>query len=180
MLVFGGSLGAGRLNEAALGLYDRWRDRGDVAVCHVSGRRGYPDCRQRLADLRRVEDRLAYELVEYEEHLERRYRDATVAVCRAGAVTVAELTVVGLPAVLVPLPGAPHDHQTRNAEALAGAGAATVLADPDASAGRVAAELDALLADPDRLDAMSQAGRALGRPDAAARVADLVEEAAGA
>jgi len=180
VLVFGGSLGAGRLNDAALGLYDRWRDRDDVAVCHVAGRRNYADCRRRLDDLHRPGDRLSYELVEYEEHLERRYRTASVAVCRAGAVTVAELTVVGLPAVLVPLPGAPHDHQTRNAEALTAAGAATLLADADAEPARVATELDALLADPARLDAMSKSGRALGRPDAAARVADLVEEAAGA
>jgi undecaprenyldiphospho-muramoylpentapeptide beta-N-acetylglucosaminyltransferase len=180
VLVFGGSLGAGRLNEAGLGLYDRWRDRGDVAVCHVSGRRDYADCRQRLERLRRPGDRLSYELVEYEEHLERRYRTATVAVCRAGALTVAELTVVGLPAVLVPLPGAPGDHQTANAETLAAAGAATLLADAAAEPARVAAALDALLGDPARLAAMSEAGRALGRPDAAARVADLVEEAAGA
>ena len=180
VLVFGGSLGAGRLNEAALGLYDRWRDRDDLAVCHVSGRRSYADCRQRLDALRRSGDRLAYELVEYEDHLEDRYRDATVAVCRAGAVTVAELTVVGLPAVLVPLPGAPHDHQTENAATLADAGAAVLLADADAEAGRLAAELDGLLGDPARLDAMSAAGRALGRPEAAARVADLVEEAARA
>ena len=180
VLVFGGSLGARRLNEAALGLYDRWRCRTDVAVCHVSGRRDHADCVRRHAALRRAGDRLAYELVEYEEHLERRYGQAAVAVCRAGAVTVAELTVTGLPAVLVPLPGAPHDHQTANAETLAAAGAATLILDRDADADRVAVELDALLRRPDRLDAMSRAARALARPDAAARVADLVEEVARA
>ncbi|HEV2993119.1 MAG TPA: UDP-N-acetylglucosamine--N-acetylmuramyl-(pentapeptide) pyrophosphoryl-undecaprenol N-acetylglucosamine transferase [Acidimicrobiia bacterium] len=180
VLVFGGSLGARRLNEAALGLYDRWRDRADVAVCHVSGRRDHADCARDLAALRRAGDRLAYELVEYEEHLERRYGQAAVAVCRAGAVTVAELTVTGLPAILVPLPGAPHDHQTANAAALAAAGAATLVPDRDADAARLAAELDALLGAPDRLEAMSRAARALARPDAAARVADLVEAVARA
>jgi len=178
VLVFGGSLGARRLNDAALGLYDAWRDRTDVAVVHIAGRRDHAACVEALAARRRPDDRLAYELVEYEEHLERRYAVATVALCRAGAVTVAELTVVGLPAVLVPLPGAPGDHQTRNAETLADAGAARLVSDAEADTPRVTAELDALLADPARLDAMSVAARSLGRPDAAARVADLVEELA--
>ena len=180
VLVFGGSLGARRLNDLALGLYDTWRDRTDVAVVHISGRRDHAACAAELAARRRPDDRLTYELVEYEEHLERRYAAATVAVCRAGAVTVAELAVTGLPAVLVPLPGAPHDHQTRNAEALARAGAAVVVPDAAADTARVAADLDALLADPARLEAMSTAATALGRPDAADRVAALVEEVAGA
>ena len=180
VLVFGGSLGARTLNDAALGLYDAWRDRADVSVVHIAGRRDYPDCVAALDARRRPDDRLAYELVEYEEHLERRYAVATVALCRAGAVTVAELAVTGLPALLVPLAGAPHDHQTRNAETLARAGAARLVRDAEADGPRIAAELEALLADRTQLDAMSAAGRALGRPDAAARVAALVEELARA
>ncbi len=180
VLVFGGSLGARRVNDAALGLYDRWRARDDVAVVHVTGRRDHADCVRRLDAERRPGDRLSYTLVEYEEHLERRYAAASVALCRAGAVTVAELAVVGLPAVLVPLPGAPDDHQTRNAEALTDAGGAVLIPDADADSGRVGAALDELLAEPARLDEMSDALRTLGRPDAAARVAALVEEAADA
>jgi UDP-N-acetylglucosamine--N-acetylmuramyl-(pentapeptide) pyrophosphoryl-undecaprenol N-acetylglucosamine transferase len=180
VLVFGGSLGAWRLNDAALGLYDRWRDRTDRAVVHVTGRRDYAECVARLDVLRRSTDSVDYELVEYEEHLERRYATAAVALCRAGAVTVAELAVTGTPAVLVPLPGAPGDHQTRNAETLADAGAAVLVPDGDAHADRLAAELDQLLTDPVRLEAMSDAARTLGRPDAADRVATLVEETARA
>jgi undecaprenyldiphospho-muramoylpentapeptide beta-N-acetylglucosaminyltransferase len=180
VLVFGGSLGARRVNDAALGLYERWRDRADLAVVHVTGRRDHTGCARRLAAARRPGDHLDYTLVEYEEHMERRYEQATVAVTRAGAVTVAELAVVGLPSVLVPLPGAPGDHQTRNAEAVADAGGAVVVADGDATTDRLVAELEALLRDPARLDAMSAAARTLGRPDAAARVAALVEETARA
>ena len=180
VLVWGGSLGARHVNDAALGLYDRWRDRADLTVVHISGRRDHPDCVQRLAALRRPDDRLSYTLVEYEEHVERRYADATVTLCRAGAVTVAELAVVGLPAVLVPLPGAPDDHQTRNAQALTDAGGGVLIPDAAADPARVGETLEALLADPARLDAMSDALRTLGRPDAAARVAALVEEAADA
>ncbi|HEV2993745.1 MAG TPA: glycosyltransferase [Acidimicrobiia bacterium] len=180
VLVFGGSLGARTVNHAALGLYDAWRDRADVSVVHIAGRRDYQVCAAALEERRRPDDRLAYELVEYEEHLERRYAVATVALCRAGAVTVAELTVTGVPALLVPLPGAPHDHQAANAETLAAAGAARVVPDAEATGPRVAAALDALLADPAGLDAMSAAARGLGRPDAADRVAALVEELARA
>jgi UDP-N-acetylglucosamine--N-acetylmuramyl-(pentapeptide) pyrophosphoryl-undecaprenol N-acetylglucosamine transferase len=117
--VFGGSLGAVRINEAALGLYDRWRDRGDVAVHHVTGSRNYEACAERLAAIRCPGDALGYELVGYEDHMEQLYARTTLAVCRAGAVTVAELAAAGVAALLVPLPGAPGDHQTRNAEALA-------------------------------------------------------------
>jgi UDP-N-acetylglucosamine--N-acetylmuramyl-(pentapeptide) pyrophosphoryl-undecaprenol N-acetylglucosamine transferase len=83
-----------------------------------------------------------------------------------------------MPAVLVPLPGAPGDHQTRNAEVFAHAGAAVVVPDADLDGARLAATLDDVLADPPRLEAMSDAARTLARPDAAARFADLVEEVA--
>jgi UDP-N-acetylglucosamine--N-acetylmuramyl-(pentapeptide) pyrophosphoryl-undecaprenol N-acetylglucosamine transferase len=103
-----------------------------------------------------------------------------VFVCRAGAVTCAELTATGTPAVLVPLPGAPADHQTKNAEALAGAGAGVLVTDADLAAPDLLPRtLDELLGDDDRRAGMERAARALGRPDAAARVADLVDRAAG-
>jgi UDP-N-acetylglucosamine--N-acetylmuramyl-(pentapeptide) pyrophosphoryl-undecaprenol N-acetylglucosamine transferase len=176
--VFGGSLGAVRINEAVLGLYDRWRDRHDVAVHHVAGPRNYEDCAARLVALRKPGDALAYELVAYEEHMEKLYAQTTVAVCRSGAVTVAELAAAGVPAVLVPLPGAPGDHQARNAEALATAHAAVLVPDQECDGARLDAELAALLTDPARLESMAAAARQLARPDAAARLADLVEEVA--
>jgi UDP-N-acetylglucosamine--N-acetylmuramyl-(pentapeptide) pyrophosphoryl-undecaprenol N-acetylglucosamine transferase len=176
--VFGGSLGAVRINEAALGLYALWRDRADVTVLHVTGPRNYEDCAARLVALRRPNDALRYELVGYEEHMEKLYARTTLAVCRAGAVTVAELAVAGIPAVLVPLPGAPGDHQTRNAEALAGANAAVLVPDEECDGARLDVELRTLLTDPARLESMAAAARRLARPDAAARLADLVEEVA--
>jgi undecaprenyldiphospho-muramoylpentapeptide beta-N-acetylglucosaminyltransferase len=178
--VFGGSLGAGRVNDAALDLYDRWRDRGDVGVRHVTGPRNYDACSARLQVLRRAGDRLRYELVGYEDHMEKLYARTTVAVCRAGAVTVAELAVAGVPAVLVPLPGAPGDHQARNADAFAEAGAAVVVPDHECDGARLDAELRRLLDDPARLDTMAAAASTLARRDAAARLADLVEEVARA
>jgi UDP-N-acetylglucosamine--N-acetylmuramyl-(pentapeptide) pyrophosphoryl-undecaprenol N-acetylglucosamine transferase len=178
VVVTGGSLGARSLNRAALELYDCWRDRRDVTIHHVSGRRDYQDCVERLAALRSRSDELAFEVAEYEQHMEHLYSAATVMVCRAGAVTVAELAAVGVPAVLVPLPGSPGDHQGANARALAAGGGAVVVADPDLSGARLAGELDRLLADGAALAVMSAAARTLAQPDAAARLADVVEEAA--
>ncbi|HEY5171431.1 MAG TPA: glycosyltransferase, partial [Acidimicrobiia bacterium] len=107
------------------------------------------------------------------------YARASLAVCRAGAGTIAELTAVGLPAVLVPLPGAPSDHQTRNAQTLERAGAAVMLRDGECDPAHLDQIVSKLLGAGDRLEAMSRAARGLGRRDAAARLSDLVEEHAG-
>jgi len=177
--VFGGSLGAGRINDATLGLAEDWRDRADVSIRHVAGRRDYQRCVDRRTAARRPDDVLAYELVEYEDDMPTLYRTSDVVVTRAGAVTVAELAVSGTPAVLVPLPDAPSDHQSANAAAMVHAGAAVALRDADCRPERLGRELDALLAAPERLASMRVAARTLSVPEAAARVVDLVEEAAG-
>ncbi len=176
--VFGGSLGAGRINDAALGLYERWRDRADVAVHHVTGPRNHEACAARLAAARRPDRHAGL-------RARRLRRPHGTAVRPHDARGVpgrghhrAELAVAGVPAVLVPLPGAPGDHQARNADALVGAGAAVVVPDAELDAARLDAELRELLADPGRLETMAANARTLGRPDAAARLADLVEEVA--
>jgi UDP-N-acetylglucosamine--N-acetylmuramyl-(pentapeptide) pyrophosphoryl-undecaprenol N-acetylglucosamine transferase len=118
---------------------------------------------------------LDYRPVRYEDRMPLLLAAADLLVCRAGATTVAELTAVGAPALLVPLPGAPGDHQTANARVVADAGGAVLVADGVLDGARLVADVDALLADPDRLDRMAAEAAALGRPDAAERVADLVE-----
>jgi undecaprenyldiphospho-muramoylpentapeptide beta-N-acetylglucosaminyltransferase len=173
--VTGGSLGALRINRAVLGAVTRWADRGDLAVRHAVGARDW--------DLVQAEqpplpggDGLVYQPVRYEDRMELLLAAADLLVCRAGGNTVAEVAVVGLPAVLVPLPNAPGDHQTANARALADAGAAVVVPDAELDADRLVAEVEALLADDARLAAMGEAAAGAGRRDAADRVAALVEE----
>lgn len=174
--VFGGSLGARTINNAVAGAVDLWRDRQDLHVRHIAGRRDYEDLSRRVsADSERT---LAYDLVAYEDDMATVYAAADLVVSRAGATTVAELAAVGVPAVLVPLPGAPGDHQTANARRLASAGGATVLQDHEVDSARLVAEVDALLEDPGRLDAMAGAARSIARPDAASAVVDLVESCA--
>jgi UDP-N-acetylglucosamine--N-acetylmuramyl-(pentapeptide) pyrophosphoryl-undecaprenol N-acetylglucosamine transferase len=179
IVVFGGSLGARRLNDAALALTEVWRERDDVEVLLIAGRRDHDRCARQLRE-KPNDGRLHFRVVAYEEHMETVYARAALVVARAGAVTVAELSATGTPAVLVPLPGAPHDHQTRNAETLVAAGAAVLVTDHDLSGARLAAVVDELIGDPPRMASMSVGARTLARPDAAGRVADLVEEAARA
>ena len=173
--VFGGAQGARTINIAALGCYDTWRARSDLAVHHVCGPRNLDSCTAELAAARRAGDALQYELVGYEERMDVVYQRAALAVCRSGAGTIAELTAVGLPAVLVPLPGAPSDHQTRNAQTLERAGAAVMLRDHDCDPARLDQIVSELLVSGDRLERMGIAARGLGRTDAAERLADLIE-----
>ncbi len=170
--VVGGSLGARRLNEAACELARAWRDRPDRSLYHVVGRRHWTGEADRAAA---GEGALCLRRVPYEARMELLLAAADVMVCRAGAMTVAELAVAGCPSVLVPLPGAPGDHQTANARVLAGAGAARLLADPDCTGETLARLLDDLLSHPEALSAMAAAAAAAGRPDAAEAVARLVE-----
>jgi undecaprenyldiphospho-muramoylpentapeptide beta-N-acetylglucosaminyltransferase len=172
----GGSLGALRINRAVADLAASWTACGGLALYHVTGRRDYAEFGGRGADAGDDDGpRLCYRVVPFEDHMPQFYAAADVCVTRAGAMTVAELLVAGVPSILVPLPGAPDDHQTRNAEALVGIGAAVHVPDGELDGRRLAEELERLLADPARLAAMSEAARRHGRPDAAARVAELVD-----
>jgi undecaprenyldiphospho-muramoylpentapeptide beta-N-acetylglucosaminyltransferase len=178
LAVFGGSLGARRINDAVLDACDGWKHRGDLAVRHVIGERDWPRYAKRaeaLASASRA-GALQYQPVRYENDMPTVYEAADLAVCRAGATTVAELAVVGLPAILVPLPGAPGDHQTANARALVDAHAAVLVPDDECDAARLTREVDALVSQPDQLARMAASAVRIARPDAGARVAELVEE----
>src|SRR5262249_550261 len=102
------------------------------------------------------------------------YAAARLVIGRAGAGTVTELAALGLPAILIPLPGARGDEQTANARVLADAGAAVLLAEADLTPDRLVREVAALVGDPDRRGRMAARARALATPDAAERLVDLV------
>ena len=183
---FGGSLGARQINRAVDGMAERWADRDDVAVYQIVGRRDWGTYRHGLDD-ERVEragpvrsDAAELVRVPYEERMPAVYAAADLVVCRAGAMTVAELAAAGVPAVLVPLPGAPGDHQTANARVLERVGAAVLLPDPECTPAGLTTVVEGLLADPVRLQAMAGAARSVARPDAAAAGAAVVEARAGA
>ena len=173
LAVFGGSLGALRLNEAVLGALGSWAGRGDLAVRHVVGERDWALVNREVPLL--PAGGVFYQPVQYDNERELSLAAADIAVSRAGGNTVAELAAVGLPSVLVPLPGAPGDHQTANARHLADAGAGVLVADGEMTATRLQSEVDALLGDPERLAAMTAATSGIARRGAAGAVAALVE-----
>jgi undecaprenyldiphospho-muramoylpentapeptide beta-N-acetylglucosaminyltransferase len=174
--IMGGSLGARRINEAALACYDRWRDRTDLTIVHLTGIRNFDDCEARLQAMRRDDDRLDYQMVAFESDMASCYANTTLVVGRAGAVTVAELAAVGMPAILIPLPNAPGDHQGANARALVRAGAAVIIPDAECNGARLGGEIDQLLSDGSRLTEMSRAAVSIAKPDAATALAALVRE----
>lgn len=176
--VFGGSLGALRLNQAVVDALAAWSQRSDLAVRHVVGERDWSLVNEQVPVL--PGGGLLYQPVRYDEQRHLSVAAADLAVSRAGGNTVAELAAVGLPSVLVPLPGAPGDHQTANAHFLADAGGAVLVPDAELIAGRLLSEVDGLLADPSRLASMAKAASASARRDAADAVALLLEEHARA
>jgi len=168
LLVFGGSQGAHRLNEAMLAAAKLLGPAlGGVGITHQTGAADRAQVAAGYAALG-----LAARVETFIDDMAAAYGGADLVVARAGAMSCAELTAVGLPAILVPYPFAADDHQRHNAEALVAAGAAEMILDRELEGPRLAAALHGLLGDPARRARMAAAARALGRPDAAARVAD--------
>jgi UDP-N-acetylglucosamine--N-acetylmuramyl-(pentapeptide) pyrophosphoryl-undecaprenol N-acetylglucosamine transferase len=142
-----------------------------VQVLHILGRRGGEQADPST-------DRLIYRTVGYVDRMIEAYAVADVAVCRGGASTVAELTVAGVPSIIVPYPYHRDRQQERHARVLERAGAAEVLLDGQTTATTLAARIDPLLGDPQRLEKMRTAARSLGRPTAAQDLAEVVRTVA--
>ena len=162
LLVTGGSLGAQRLNAAVAQAARSFVDAG-AQILHVSGR-------GKAADLPELE---GYRVLEYVTAMEDAYAAADLALTRSGAGTVSELSAVGLPAVLVPLPIG-NGEQALNGEQVVAAGGALMIPDAELDADRLTEQVLPLLRDGDRLRAMSEAARAFGITDAAEVMADVV------
>jgi UDP-N-acetylglucosamine--N-acetylmuramyl-(pentapeptide) pyrophosphoryl-undecaprenol N-acetylglucosamine transferase len=165
LLVFGGSLGARRLNDAAIDAFGR---EAPCAILHASGRRDHDELRHRLAELGSPPH---YRLLPYVAPFADALAAADLVAARAGG-SVLEVAAAGLPSILVPYPHATADHQTANARYMVCAGAAVVVPDAELDGPRLAREVSALLEAPERLEAMAAAARAASRPDAADRIAD--------
>jgi UDP-N-acetylglucosamine--N-acetylmuramyl-(pentapeptide) pyrophosphoryl-undecaprenol N-acetylglucosamine transferase len=177
ILVSGGSQGSARLNTAAVGLAGAWKDRDDVRILIKAGK---ANAEAVDAQLRANGGLAVAEVVSFFERMDHAYAAADLIVSRAGAGTVAELAAVGLPSILVPYPYATEDHQTLNAAVLTEAGAALLVADVEATAERLGPMIEALLDDPNKLEAMSRATAKVARPHAADELAGWVLELAGA
>ena len=172
LLVVGGSLGAHSINTAVIGCLERLVGRG----LRIIWQTGKEDLRQAVEAAGPYPDSTIW-VSSFIDRMDYAYAAADVVLCRAGATSLAELTRLGKPSILVPYPHAAADHQTENARALASAGAAIVL--PDDAAGAGLEEAVVSLLDPKRRSEMSKASAALGRPEAAAEIAQRVLSLAG-
>jgi UDP-N-acetylglucosamine--N-acetylmuramyl-(pentapeptide) pyrophosphoryl-undecaprenol N-acetylglucosamine transferase len=170
LLVFGGSQGARALNEAMMAAAPELAGRG-WSILHQTGE----------ADCERV--RAAYgaagldaDVRPFVFDMATAYRDADLVLCRAGAMTIAELTVCGRPAVLVPYAFAVDDHQSKNARTLEDAGAAVLFPQSSLTPEGLVELLTGLLGAPERLREMAARSRAAGKPDAVSDIADALEQ----
>ena len=170
LLVFGGSQGARSLNLAVSGASAALAAAG-VSVLHAHGPKN-------TLDVATADPDAPYVAVPYLTRMDLAYAAADAVVCRSGAMTVAEVSAVGLPAFYVPLPHG-NGEQELNAGPIVAAGGGVVIADADLTPEFVATDVVSLLTDPDRVSAMSAAAAGAGHRGAAAEVARIVLEVAG-
>ena len=175
VLVSGGSQGAKTINRAMIGVIAHYAAHPEVQILHVTGRGDHEDTLREIraagVDLGAAEN-IAVRSYLYD--MPEALAAADLAVFRAGALGIAELTARGVPAILVPYPYAAANHQEENARAMAEAGAARMILDKDLTAERLLAVLAELLGEEARLTRMGEISRSLGRPQAAEEIAALV------
>lgn len=177
VLIFGGSQGAAAINKIVVAMLPFWRKMKDrIRIVHQTGERDLEMVKKAYADQGIEADVRAF-IVD----MVSAYAAADVMICRAGATSLAEITAAGKASILIPFPFAADDHQTLNAQAMVEAGAAVMIRESELSAERLFAAVTGLLADERKLKEMEKQSKALGRPDAAAKIVDacvqLAEEA---
>jgi len=166
LLIFGGSAGAHRINLSAIEAMKRLRDlSAGLRAIHQTGEADFASIKVAYGSLP-----FEAEVLPFIDRMDEAYARADLVLCRAGAGTVAELTVFGKPAILVPYPYAAYDHQRWNAQALKEEGAAEVILDRELTGEKLAERVRSLYRDRQRLEAMGQAARKLGRPEAAQNI----------
>jgi UDP-N-acetylglucosamine--N-acetylmuramyl-(pentapeptide) pyrophosphoryl-undecaprenol N-acetylglucosamine transferase len=175
LLVFGGSRGARHINEAVLELYERLKEIAKLKVVHIAGPCEVEAVTARLAEVAKGEASW-WQVHDYIPDIGDALAASDLVVCRAGATTLAELAMLGRPAVLVPYPFATEDHQARNAEALVEAGAASLIVDSYLDEPGFGDEVVSLLKKPAVLKRMGEAAASLARPLAAYAIVEAALE----
>jgi UDP-N-acetylglucosamine--N-acetylmuramyl-(pentapeptide) pyrophosphoryl-undecaprenol N-acetylglucosamine transferase len=165
VVVMSGSLGSTRVNRAVLELAGRWSNRRDRTIIHVTGQRDY----DMVSRERPTTDGLDYRIVAFAD-MKANWSLCDVAICRAGAMTLNELTILAIPSILVPLPGAPGDHQTQNALLVVEAGGARLVVDADCNGAKLDEVLSSVM-EAATLSSMGEAAGTLGRRNGASRIA---------
>jgi len=172
LFVFGGSRGAASINRATEGALRSLKHMSLLQVIWQTGEEDFEGIKERFRSF----PSFKICVFSYLESIEKAYAIAEIAVCRAGAMTIAELTACGVASILVPYPHATRDHQTHNARGLAERDAAIVIADKDLTPEILAKTIESLLRDEPRLRRLGRNARAFARVDAAQRIARSMEQ----
>lgn len=179
ILVSGGSRGARTINRAMVEVLKHYAGRRDVQILHATGKGEYEDIISRISaaglDLQQAYN---IKVKPYLYNMPQAMAIADLAIFRAGATGLAELTAKGIPAILVPYPYAAENHQEHNARAVEKAGAARVILNKDLTAQGLIQAIDELIGKPEKLQAMAKASAKLGRPEAADTISELIIELA--
>jgi UDP-N-acetylglucosamine--N-acetylmuramyl-(pentapeptide) pyrophosphoryl-undecaprenol N-acetylglucosamine transferase len=174
ILAFGGSLGAKTINNAMFDFIDRSRSQ-SLQILWITGEAAYEQIQEELVrrfDLKTIRPRIT--LFPYLNNMEQAMGAADLAVCRAGASTVSELEVIGLPAILVPFPFAADNHQEKNARALVDKNAAYLVIDEFFDGAELYKKVQELLKQPEKLKIMGQNMLKEAKPDALKEIADEI------
>jgi UDP-N-acetylglucosamine--N-acetylmuramyl-(pentapeptide) pyrophosphoryl-undecaprenol N-acetylglucosamine transferase len=174
LLITGGSQGALPINRAFVNAMDRLATRkNELSIVHQTGERDYNAVRTAYA--RRA---ILAEVVPFLTNMAERFAWADIIVCRAGAITAAEVAAAGRAAIFIPFGAATDSHQLRNAQEMQRAGAGRLITENELTAERLASEIFLLLDQPQRVEQQSHAAQELARPHATRDIVNLIEEAA--
>lgn len=172
VLIFGGSQGALKINQAVIQALPKFSQK-EYQVLYASGDRYYNEISERF-DIEKISRNLS--LQPYIKNMTDVMANVDLLIGRAGATSIAELTALGLPAILIPSPYVTNDHQTKNAQSLVNAGAVKMITDADLTGENLVEAVDEIMGDSERRSAMAEASRKEGIPDAAERLWSLVNE----
>ena len=167
MLVFGGSQGARRINQIILEILPKLSEKPGLHILWATGSAGFAEIQEKCKDQSSVR------VLPYIEQMSLAYAAADFVICRAGATTLAELALCGLPSILIPFPFATADHQTFNAAAVQRAGASVMISEKDLTADKLLACLREIIDSPQRRCEMAEAARSLAKPRAAEEIVDF-------
>ena len=174
LLIFGGSQGAHAINVAITAAIGEIKGQiQNLHVIHQTGERDYNEVQAAYTRLG-----IPAEVSPFIDNMPQAFAQVDLVICRSGASTVAEITAAGKPAIFIPFPRAADDHQRRNAEAVAAAGAAVMIPEAELTPANLAQTIAGLLSDDNRLREMQVRARTLAHPDAAERLARMVADLA--
>jgi UDP-N-acetylglucosamine--N-acetylmuramyl-(pentapeptide) pyrophosphoryl-undecaprenol N-acetylglucosamine transferase len=173
LLVTGGSQGALPINRAFIEAAELLAKRkAEIRIVHQTGERDYNNVRAAYA-----RHEMQVEVAPFLTNMAERFAWADMIVCRAGAITAAEVAAAGRAAIFIPFGKATDSHQLRNAQEMTNAGAGRLIAEPELSAERLTREIFSLLDQPKEIETLSTKARSLAHPDAVREIVDLIEGA---